>query len=236
MKKILLVEDDLEIINLLELHLSDLPATILKATDGEAGLELALTEQPDLVLLDLMLPKMDGIEVCRRIKQKELVMPIIMLTAKSEEIDRIIGLEMGADDYITKPFSVRELLARVKAVFRFQQMIEESLVKDQSSLMKYCELAIDIEKRKVTLADEKVELSPKEFELLVLLASSPGRSYSRGQLLNLVWGYDFDGYEHTINSTINRLRAKIEEDMSKPKYILTQWGVGYSFNEEIVPC
>ncbi len=233
MKKILLIEDDPEIIQLLELHLTDLPAEVLKASSGEAGLTMAEKHHPDLILLDLMLPQMDGLEVCRQIKQRNLTMPIIMLTAKSEEIDRVIGLEMGADDYLTKPFSIRELLARVKAVFRFKKMIEDSLVSEKPSLLTFNNLVIDIEKRKVLLRNEKIELSKKEFELLILLASSPGRSYSRNQLLSLVWGYDFDGYEHTINTTINRLRIKLEEDMAQPNYILTQWGVGYSFNEEL---
>lgn len=231
MKKVLIVEDDPEIVNLLEIHLTDLGCEVLKAMDGQTGLEKGLEENPDLVILDISLPKMDGIEVCRQLRTKSAV-PIMMLTAKSEEIDRVLGLEMGADDYITKPFSVRELIARVKAVFRRTKMTAERSDVQQESKLEFDGLSVDIDKRKVIVREKKVELSPKEFELLVLMASHPGKSYSRADLLKLVWGYDFDGYEHTVNSHINRLRAKIEADMNNPKYIMTTWGVGYKFNEE----
>ncbi|MGB3152169.1 MAG: response regulator transcription factor, partial [Maribacter sp.] len=157
--------------------------------------------------------------------------PVIMLTAKSEEIDRVLGLEIGADDYITKPFSIRELLARIKAVLR--RSMNKNLPEKNSSAITAEGLYIDIDKRKVVLEDKKVELSPKEFELLVLMASNPGRNYTRTELLNMIWGYNFEGYEHTVNSHINRLRAKIESDMTNPSYILTTWGVGYKFNEDI---
>lgn len=231
MKKVLIVEDDPEIVNLLEIHLTDLSCEVLKAFDGRTGLEKALSENPDLVILDISLPEMDGIEVCRQLRTKSAV-PIMMLTAKSEEIDRVLGLEMGADDYITKPFSVREFIARVKAVFRRTKMTAERSEVQQGTILEFEGLSVDIEKRKVIVRENKVELSPKEFELLVLMASHPGKSYSRADLLKLVWGYDFDGYEHTVNSHINRLRAKIEADMNKPQYIMTTWGVGYKFNEE----
>ncbi len=233
MKSILVIEDDPEIVKLLEIHLSDLPANVITTNDGQQGLFMAISNPPDLIILDIMLPGLNGLEVCRKLKEHQVFSPIIMLTAKSEEIDRILGLEMGADDYITKPFSIRELLARIKAVFRFKRMVVESMVRQESSALKFENLEIDIQKRKVVKSGEKIDLSPKEFELLVLLASNPGRSYSRSELLNLIWGYDFDGYEHTINSTINRLRVKIETDMSKPCYILTKWGVGYMFNEDL---
>lgn len=233
MNKVLIIEDDKEIVNLLEIHLKDLSLKVFKAYDGEDGLNKILTEEPDLIILDIMLPKMDGIEVCQRVRGKEITTPILMLTAKSEEIDRVLGLEMGADDYMTKPFSVREFIARVKAIFRRTQLIKESLSEQKVSLIKYEGLSVDVEKRKVLVNDVKVELSPKEFELLVLLASNPGKSYNRSNLLNLIWGYEFEGYEHTVNSHINRLRAKIEPDMANPKYILTTWGVGYKFNEEL---
>ena len=233
MRKILIIEDDQDIIDLLELHLKDVSTSLITSTDGEDGLSKAVAEKPDLILLDISLPKMDGIEVCQKIRQLNMDMPIIMLTARSEEIDRVLGLEVGADDYVTKPFSIRELMARIKAIFRFRKMIEDSIQTNATSLLKFEGLSIDIEKRKVLLNNEKIELSPKEFELLLMLASNPGKSYSRAQLLNLIWGYDFEGYEHTINSHINRLRAKIEPDMANPTYILTSWGVGYSFNEEV---
>lgn len=231
MNKVLIVEDDREIVNLLEIHLTDLDCIVDKAFDGKTGLGKALASKPDLVILDISLPEMDGIEVCRKIRAESNI-PIIMLTAKSEEIDRVLGLEMGADDYITKPFSVREFIARVKAVFRRTKMspiVEDSKV---SPALNFNNLSIDIEKRKILVRGNKVELSPKEFELLVLMASNPGKSYSRADLLKLIWGYDFEGYEHTVNSHINRLRAKIEADMNNPQFIMTTWGVGYKFNEE----
>ncbi len=232
MKEVLIIEDDPEIINLLEIHLEDLSCTVTKAMDGKKGLDLALDQKPDLVILDISLPSMDGIEVCQKIRAVQNT-PIIMLTAKSEEIDRVIGLEVGADDYITKPFSVREFIARVKAIFRRTKLIQESLNTESVSEMSFDDLSISVEKRKVGVAGKKIELSPKEFELLVLMASHPGKSYSRSDLLRIIWGYDFDGYEHTVNSHINRLRAKIEPDMNEPKFILTTWGVGYKFNEEL---
>lgn len=231
MKKVLIVEDDPEILSLLEIHLKDLSCEVIKALDGKTGLDKALSENPDLVILDITLPEMDGIEVCRQVRANSAV-PIIMLTAKSEEIDRVLGLEMGADDYITKPFSVREFIARVKAVFRRTEMSSDPTEVQTETQLQFDDLSLDIEKRKVIVRGQKVELSPKEFELLVLMASHPGKSYSRSDLLKLIWGYDFDGYEHTVNSHINRLRAKIEADMNNPKYIITTWGVGYKFNEE----
>lgn len=233
MKKVLAIEDDRNIIDLLEIHLKDLDSEVTRAYDGKTGLELALKHKYDLIILDVMLPKMDGLEVCREIRMHRNSTPIMMLTARSEEIDKVLGLETGADDYLTKPFSVREFIARVKAIFRRTQLMQQSLDQMQSSSLRFDDLMIDIEKRKVTLSDKRIELSPKEFELLTLLASHPGKSYNRQRILNLVWGYDFDGYEHTVNSHINRLRRKIEPNLNNPKYILTTWGVGYRFNEEV---
>ncbi len=232
MKKVLIIEDDPEITNLLDIHLKDLSCESISAADGRTGYELATTESPDLIILDISLPEMDGIEVCQKVRAKQTT-PIIMLTAKSEEIDRVLGLEVGADDYITKPFSIREFTARVKAIFRRAKLIQESLTENAAQRIAYDDLSIDVEKRKVLKGDNKIDLSPKEFELLVLMASHPGKSYTRSDLLKIIWGYDFDGYEHTVNSHINRLRAKIETDMADPKFILTTWGVGYKFNEEL---
>ncbi len=232
MKKVLIIEDDPEIVNLLKIHLSDLDCEVSFDHDGAAGLEQALSTTFDLIILDLTLPSMDGLEVCRNIRAKQNV-PILMLTAKSEEIDKVIGLEMGADDYISKPFSVREFIARVKAIFRRTRLIREETENKDLPVLNFDGLRIEIEKRKVIMDDNKIDLSPKEFELLVLMASNPGRSYSRSDLLKLIWGYDFDGYEHTVNSHVNRLRAKIEKDMANPQYIITKWGYGYSFNEEM---
>lgn len=232
-KKVLIVEDDRDIVALLEIHLRDLDCDVTFAFDGTQGYQLALDPTLDLIILDLMLPGMEGTEICRQVRARNIITPILMLTARSEEIDRVLGLEFGADDYLTKPFSVREFIARVKAIFRRAQMMSAQSPAGQKRRMNFDNLSIDLDMRKVTIEDQRVELSPKEFDLLSLLASSPGKSYDRNRILNLVWGYDFDGYEHTVNSHINRLRAKIEPDLSKPKYILTTWGVGYRFNEEL---
>lgn len=233
MKKVLVVEDDINIVDLLEIHLKDLNCQITKSHDGIEGLGHALAMSFDLIILDLMLPSLDGLEICRRIRAKEIHTPILMLTAKSEEIDKVLGLETGADDYLTKPFSVREFIARVKAIFRRTEMTLSVAQPAAQQILKHDALTIDLDKRKVTINEKRIELSPKEFDLLILLASKPGTSYNRQRILNLVWGYEFDGFEHTVNSHINRLRAKIEPDITKPKYILTTWGVGYRFNEEL---
>lgn len=230
-KTVLIVEDDKAIVDLLEIHIKDLGYEVIKAYDGEAGLTLALKHKPDLMILDISMPKMDGFQVCQKVRAQQNT-PIIMLTAKSEEIDRVLGLEIGADDYLTKPFSIRELIARIKAIFRRSKMNVE-VKEDVEGVLKFEGLTIHIEKRKIIQDNKKIDLSPKEFELLVLMASKPGKSYTRSDLLNLIWGYDFDGYEHTVNSHINRLRAKIEVDMANPTFIITSWGVGYKFNEDI---
>ncbi|MEX0275425.1 MAG: response regulator transcription factor [Flavobacteriaceae bacterium] len=233
MKQVLIIEDDIEIVRLLEIHLSDLGCQVTYEHNGALGLEKAITSNPDLIILDVMLPEMDGIEICQKIRAKNIHAPILMLTAKSEEIDKVLGLEIGADDYLTKPFSIREFIARVKAIFRREKLhTEKETDPANGKALQYGSLTIDIDRRKVVVNGDRVELSPKEFELLVLLASNPGKSFDRAKLLNLIWGYDFKGYEHTVNSHINRLRSKIEPDMGNPKYILTTWGVGYKFNEE----
>lgn len=235
MKKVLVVEDDPNIVDLLEIHLKDLGCLVDKSYDGQEGLDKGLANTYDLILLDVMLPKKDGIEICRTLRAKDVRTPILMLTARSEEIDKVLGLEMGADDYLTKPFSIREFIARVKAIFRRMDLISSTpnTANQKETLLDFGDLKIDTDLRKVTVKSERVELSPKEFELLILLANNPGKSYDRSKLLNLVWGYDFDGFEHTVNSHINRLRNKIEPDIQKPIYILTTWGIGYRFNEEL---
>jgi len=228
------VEDDQDIVELLGIHLADLGCTLESSGDGQEGLKMALERSYHLMILDIMLPNVDGTEICRRIRGKEIGTPILMLTAKSEEFDKVIGLEMGAEDYITKPFSIREFIARVKAIFRRVERTKQTVqVGGDTPILSYGDLTIDLDKRKVTTSGQRVELSPKEFELLSLLASNPGKCYDRSKILNLVWGYDFDGYEHTVNSHINRLRTKIEPDLHHPIYILTNWGVGYRFNEEL---
>ncbi len=230
LKKVLVIEDDKAISDLIEIHLLDLDFEVSKCYDGQSGLIKANYEQFDLIILDLMLPKLNGLEICKEIRKKENYTPILILTAKSEEFDKVLGLEFGADDYLTKPFSIRELIARVKAIFRRIQALKKNNLDDEDLVLG--DLFIEISKRKVTLAGERIELTPKEFDLLHLLAAHPGKTYTREQLLNLLWGYQYNGYEHTVNSHINRLRSKIETDVSKPKYIITSWGVGYRFNEE----
>lgn len=229
-KKILLIEDDRQIVELLNIHLKDIFCESSTAYTCQDGLEQVVANKFDLIILDVMLPDGNGFDICRTIRQEKNHTPILMLTARSEEIDKIIGLETGADDYLTKPFSIRELLARVKALLRRSGLTAIRLQKEPITIG---ELTIEPLKRKVTLANRKVELTPREFDLLYLFMTNPGRSYSREALLNTIWGYDFNGYEHTVNSHINRLRTKIEPDLSKPKYILTSWGVGYHFTDEL---
>jgi two-component system alkaline phosphatase synthesis response regulator PhoP len=232
MKRVLVIEDDEDIAELTSIHLQDLGCQVNHARAGDVGYQLATQYSFDLIVLDIMLPGMDGLEVCRKLRAAEIACPILMLTAKSEEIDKVLGLETGADDYLTKPFSIREFLARVKAIFR-RSGLNAVLPDSQANMIKIEDLIIDQQKRKIIVAGNRVDLTPKEYDLLQLLATHPGKSYSREDLLNLIWGYEFSGYEHTVNSHINRLRSKIEPDFSKPKYILTTWGVGYRFNDEI---
>ncbi|MBP6182224.1 response regulator transcription factor [Flavobacterium sp.] len=232
MKKILMIEDDVSIVELVAIHLKDNYCELTKAHNGTDGLSLATKNKYDMIILDVMLPGMDGIEICKRLRADKIFTPILMLTARSEEIDKIIGLETGADDYLTKPFSIREFIARVKAILRRTEM-GNSEKKIEEEIFESGSLLIDPIKRKVTLDGKKVDLTPKEFDLLYLFMSNPGKIYSRENLLNLVWGYEFSGYEHTVNSHINRLRTKIEADLTLPKYILTSWGVGYQFTDEI---
>ena len=230
----LVVEDDHDIIELLRIHMADLDCELTGISDGNEGLAAALKHTYDLIILDVMLPGMEGTEICRRIRGKEIATPILMLTSKSEEFDKVLGLEMGADDYITKPFSIREFIARVKALLRRAERNRASgPAEDKAAVYVYGDLSIDLDKRRVTTKGVRVDLSPKEFELLSLLAANPGKCYDRSKLLNLIWGYDFGGYEHTVNSHINRLRTKIEPDVQNPIYVLTNWGVGYRFNEDL---
>ena len=232
MKNILMIEDDPNILELVEIHLKDIHCTTTTANNGEAGIRHALTNSFDLIILDITLPDIDGVEICRILRAEKISTPIIMLTARTEEIDKVIGLETGADDYLTKPFSIRELMARVKAILRRTE-ISKNAGEVPDKIISFDELVVDPQKRKVLLGKNKIELTPKEFDLLYLFISNPGKSYSRDNLLTLVWGYEFSGYEHTVNSHINRLRAKIEPDINKPQYILTTWGIGYRFTDEI---
>ena len=230
--RVLIIEDDKDIIDLIEIHLTDLGYELYKAFDGESGLSRALSDPFDLVILDLMLPKMEGLEVCKRIREKNKALPILMLTSKSEELDKVLGLELGADDYITKPFSIRELIARVKSNLRSVEAIKEEIHKaDEQNELCFGHLSIDRDKRKVLLDNKKVELTAKEFDLLCYFAQHPGKNFTREHLLNRIWGYQFSGYDHTVNSHINRLRSKIEKNPADPGFIKTVWGVGYRFVE-----
>ncbi|MHB8472287.1 MAG: response regulator transcription factor [Gammaproteobacteria bacterium] len=227
-RRVLVVEDDRDIAHLLELHLRDLCSEVVQVFDGEAGLAEAQSQRFDLIILDLTLPRLDGLDVCRRLRAQKHYTPILMLTARSSEADRVLGLDVGADDYLTKPFGVLELVARVKAMFR---RMERAITSTDSGadIFVVGDLRVDVTRREVRLCDRVVELTAKEFDLLAHFAQHPGRVYTRGQLLDLIWGYGHDGYEHTVNSHINRLRAKIESNPAAPRYILTVWGIGYKF-------
>jgi two-component system alkaline phosphatase synthesis response regulator PhoP len=231
MSKILIIEDDRDIADLIAIHMDDNGHEATKVHDGKEGLLKAMEEIHDLIILDLKLPGMDGFEICQKLRMEKIDTPIIMLTSKSEEIDKVLGLEIGADDYMTKPFSIRELVARVKTVLR-RGRPQNTQTTRQGEIFEYENFYLDVSKRIVKTYDQQYELSPKEFDMLVLLAKNPGKTYSRSDLLNQVWGVDFEGFEHTVNSHINRLRSKIEKNMNEPEFILTTWGVGYKFKDD----
>jgi two-component system OmpR family response regulator len=231
-RRILIIEDNRDLAALLKEHLTDLAFTVDLAHDGVSGLAKAEAAGYDLVILDLMLPRLDGMEICRRLRQQKHYTPILMLTAKSTAMDKILGLELGADDYVVKPFNMKELLARVKAILRRTDSMGQGGSEDEEGIVKRDDLVINAAKRTVYRDGKAVELTAKEFDLLLYFSRHPGRVYSRAQLLESVWGYDQEGYEHTVNSHINRLRAKLEIDPSNPRYIRTVWGVGYKFQEE----
>lgn len=227
-ESILVVEDNKDLVNLLEINLEDEGYDVRIAMDGVAAVDEFEEKEPSLIILDVMLPKMDGFDVCKEIRSQNKLVPILMLTAKSEEVDKVLGLEIGADDYMTKPFSIREFLARVKAILR---RANTSPQPEDKSKLSYKDLIVDPNKRQVSLKEETIELTSKEYDLLLLFFSNPGKAYSREELLNIVWGYSYQGYSHTVNSHINRLRSKIEDDPSEPDYIKTVWGVGYRFTD-----
>jgi two-component system OmpR family response regulator len=229
--RILVIEDNHDIARLVEMHLQDLSYEVELAADGDAGLARAMQGQYDLIILDIMLPGIDGLEICRRLRGASNHTPVLMLTAKTTELDRVLGLELGADDYLTKPFSIMELLARVKAIIRRAGHAKQSASDKAADTIHINGLVIDPLRRAVNVGESPVELTAREFDLLLYFASHPGQVFSREQLLNSVWGYGHDGYEHTVNSHINRLRKKIERDPTDARYILTVWGVGYKFAE-----
>jgi DNA-binding response OmpR family regulator len=228
-KNILVIEDEHDIAELIRLHLTDLGFDVASARDGSQGLRRATQGNWDLIILDLRLPGIDGLDVCRQLRQRSSLVPVLMLTSKSSEVDRVVGLEVGADDYVTKPFSVLELAARVKAILRRAELTAKLGVQPAETLHVGC-VTIDPSTRTATVRDEPVELTAREFDLLYHFAGHPGRVFRRVDLLDRVWGYGHEGYEHTVNSHINRLRAKIETDPAHPQLIVTVWGVGYKMN------
>jgi two-component system alkaline phosphatase synthesis response regulator PhoP len=229
MKNILLVEDDPLITNLISLHLHE-PFYMVTACDrGVAALEKLAGSMFHLVILDIMLPDLNGIEICRRIREQNAQTPILMLSSLAEETDKVTALELGADDYLTKPFGVFELMARVKALMRRGSEGAREDVGEKILVRR--ELTIDRDKKKVTIRGQRLELTPKEFDLLVLMAGHPGKTFTRHELLEMIWGFAFQEYEHTVTSHINRLRIKLEKNLNKPEYILTTWGTGYRFAE-----
>jgi len=234
-RRVLIIEDNQDIAELVKLHLRDCEAEADVESGGTAGLARARSRNYDLVILDLMLPGLDGLEICRRLREHRAYVPILMLTAKSSELDRVLGLEMGADDYLTKPFSIRELVARVRAIFRRVDALGGATA-ESGQRLEHGELLMDRERHSASLHGEPLELTAREFDLLWHFASHPGRVYRREQLLDQVWGAGYEGYEHTVNSHINRLRVKLEADPARPQYILTVWGVGYKFTDAARPA
>ncbi len=229
---ILVIEDNVDIANLLMVNLRSKHRLVDHIEDGKRGLQMALSGKYQLVILDLMLPSMDGLDICRQMRNKKNYTPVLMLTAKTSELDRVLGLEVGADDYLTKPFSIAELVARVHAILRRSEQYLLSSTEEKSEALQFGNLCLKPDKRQVLMGDNNIELTAKEFELLWHFACNPGRVYTRAELLDSIWGYGHDGYEHTVNSHINRLRAKIEIDPAHPKYVITVWGVGYKFSSD----
>ncbi len=227
---VLIIEDEQAIIDILKFNFKKEGYKVLDAMDGQTGLELALSENPDLILLDVMLPKMDGFEVCKKIREKSSV-PVIMLTAREEEVDKVLGLELGADDYMTKPFSIRELTARVKANLRRTSIDKAAASEDNASLITSGDLTINVERYEVSKYGKVIDITLREFELLKFLATQPERIFSRENLLENVWGYEYYGDVRTVDVTVRRLREKIEDDPGMPRYIITKRGVGYYFNK-----
>ncbi len=227
-KLILVIEDEAPIVEILKFNLTKSGYRVLTAYDGEEGYRLALTEKPDLILLDVMLPKMDGFEVCKKIREKHST-PIIMLTARDEEVDKVLGLELGADDYCTKPFSVRELMARVKANIR--RTSSDAPQGDSGDVISFQNLTINPSRYEVKKNDTIIDLTLREFELLKFLAQQSGQIFTRETLLEKVWGYEYFGDVRTVDVTVRRLREKVEENPASPNFIMTKRGVGYYFNK-----
>jgi DNA-binding response OmpR family regulator len=229
-KQILVIEDNADIARLVMVNLRGKQLQVDHAADGQTGLDRARTGRYDLLILDLMLPQVDGLDICRTLRNEQVFTPVLMLTARTSELDRVLGLEVGADDYLTKPFSVPELVARVNAMLRRAGQYQPAQVTRHATPLRFGGLQIDPDTRRVNVDGRDIELTAREFDLLWHFASHPERVFTRGQLLDSVWGYGHAGYEHTVNSHINRLRAKIESDPARPHYVITVWGVGYKFS------
>lgn len=226
-RKILLIEDEEPIAELLSLHLRDAGADLTHTADGVKGLTLALQGSWDLILLDLTLPRLDGLDICHQVRQCHPGTPIILVTARSSESERVLGLESGADDYITKPFGIRELMARINALLRRVEALKNQ---PAANLITVKDIVINLANHTVTIGDKQVTLTAREFDLLKHFAQTPGQVFKRSELLLSVWGHSYEGYLHTVNTHINRLRAKIEPDPGDPRYITTIWGVGYKLS------
>lgn len=231
MANILLVEDDSELSELVKRRLTDAGYRVRHAVDGEEALEAVEHEVPNLVLLDLMLPKIDGLEVCRRLRSTHPTLYVIMLTAKTSEIDRVVGLEVGADDYVTKPFSLEELVARIRSALRRVSMSSQAATSGEKPI-RLGDLDIDPVRREVRVSGVLIHLTVREFDLLYFLAQKPDRPFTRLQLLADVWDIHYEGYDRTVDSHVQRLRAKIETDPAQPRYVRTVWGVGYKLSSE----
>jgi len=234
MNKVLIVDDDKSLLEVLKYNLTNENYSVITAEDGVQALELARREKPDLIILDIMLPGIDGLEVCR-ILRKEMPVPILMLTAKTEEVDKVVGLELGADDYMPKPFSVRELMARVRAMLRRSQWLKQKEPSVSASeetmppVLKAGDIEIDVGGCRVLRAGVPLKLSPKEFDLLSFFVRHPGKIFSRDSLIEKVWGYDYEGTARTVDVHIRSLRRKIEENPEQPKHLMTVHGFGYKF-------
>ncbi len=230
-KFVLIVDDEKPIVEILKYNLSKEGYETIEAYDGETALKYALEKKPDIILLDVMLPVMDGFEVCKKVREK-LSIPILMLTAREEEVDKVLGLELGADDYITKPFSPRELMARVKANLRRTVVDSSKETEDESNIVKRGRIVLNLDRYEVKRDGEVVDLTLREFELLKFLALQPEKVFTREMLLEKVWDYDFYGDLRTVDVTVRRLREKIEDDPGAPNFVVTKRGVGYYFNKD----
>ena len=233
MENVLIVEDDLDIATLIKVNLSELGLDLEHCADGQSGLNAALNNSYALVVLDIMLPRVNGLDICRKLREHKPEQAILMLTAKNSETDRVLGLELGADDYMVKPFSIRELQARVRSQIRKAKLLQQVSEgqTDKKQLLEHAQLSINQQTRQVFKDGISIDLTATEFDLLFHLMSHPNQVFSRAQLLESVWGYQHCGYEHTVNSHINRLRAKLESDATQPDYVQTVWGVGYKFHK-----